>query len=48
MKCIDVDDVMIQGSYNSDKASNLMVVFERCKGGTRAGCQSESKIDEWL
>ena len=33
MKCIDTNDVKIQGSYNTDKASNLMVVFERCKGG---------------
>ena len=48
MKCIDAQDVVIQGSHNSDKASNLMVVFERCKGGTRAGCKSESDIDDWL
>ena len=30
MKCLDDESTRIFGSYNTDKASNLMVVFEKC------------------
>ena len=30
MKCLDEEGTEIFGSYNTDKASNLMIVFETC------------------
>ena len=50
MKCIDEQDqdYAIQGSYNTDKASNLMVVFERCDKLGPIPCQSDQAISEWL
>lgn len=50
MKCIDEEaiDYALQGSYNTDKASNLMVVFERCDKDGPIKCQSDTQISEWL
>ena len=30
MKCLDEEGTEIFGNYNTDKASNLMIVFEKC------------------
>ena len=51
MKCIDEkQQTDIFGSYNTDKASNLMIVFERCKVKTNDNkpCKDDSVIDDWL
>jgi len=50
LKCIDEDIFAIQGSYNSYKASNLMVVFERCDKQTQHThqCHDSQEIDDWL
>ncbi len=47
MKCIDEVDTTIFGNYNSDKASNMMIVFDRCDRTLRT-CKSETMIDAWL
>ena len=48
MKCLDEDGTEIFGSYNTDKASNLMVVFEKCDPEKETYCKPKDKIDEWL
>ena len=35
------------GSYNTDKASNFMIVFEKCNKKIRK-CKSERAIKRWL
>ena len=52
MKCFDngdAGDTDIYGSYNTDKASNLMIVFEKCnKNKENQTCKPDNVIDEWL
>ena len=49
MKCLDTTDkIEIFGSYNTDKASNFMIVFEKCKNEEGRKCKSENKIKLWL
>ena len=48
MKCLDTNSTEIFGSYNTDKASNFMIVFEKCKAEDGRTCKSESKIEHWL
>ena len=48
MKCLDsTNSTEIFGSYNTDKASNFMIVFEKCNREERK-CKSENKIKLWL
>ena len=47
MKCIDQDELEISGNYDTDKASNLMVVFEVCNKEVRT-CASDEAIAKWL
>ena len=48
MKCIDEkQQTDIFGSYNTDKASNLMIVFERCNKKIN-DCKEDKDIDDWL
>ena len=51
--CLEkTDDIKVQGNYDSNEASQLMVVFEkfdrraRYKKGLR--CKTDAEIDEWL
>ena len=46
LKCID-DDFEISGNFNSDTASNLMVVFEICDSSKQT-CKDEKIINEFL
>ena len=46
LKCI-VDDFDIAGNFNSDTASNLMVVFEICDSSQQT-CKDEKAINEYL
>ena len=41
------EDIHITGSYETQKGSTLMVVFERCDPD-KDTCKSETEIDEWL
>ena len=54
--CID-DEYDIKGDFNTSAASNLMIVFERCKeeesddpgsSDKKPTCESREKIDEVL
>ena len=36
------------GSYNTDKASNLMIVFEKCNKKKNKKCKSDKAIKNWL
>ena len=47
MKCIDEKDIEIMGNFDSDKASNLMIVFELCDKNKRS-CASDEAIAKWL
>lgn len=49
MKCIDEKAATAElfGSYNSESASNFMVVFERCDR-TKRVCKSDGEIKQWL
>lgn len=50
MKCVDeLQGTEIFGSYNTEKASNLMIVFEKCNNNTATvQCKSSEEINEWL
>ena len=41
MRCIDEEDFEIAGDFNSDTASNLMVVFELCDESKRTTCNKD-------
>ena len=48
MKCVDEGaETEIFGSYNTDRASNLMIVFERCNTSLRT-CKADDVIEKWL
>ena len=48
MKCLDsTNSTEIFGNYNTDKASNFMIVFEKCNKEERK-CKSENDIKLWL
>ena len=47
MKCIDQEELEISGNYDTDQASNLMVVFEVCDKEVRT-CASDEAIAKWL
>ena len=48
----NLDDVFINGNYNTDSAKNLMIVFEKCDPNERKKkglkCKTEAEIDDWL
>lgn len=45
-KCIDTEDLVIWGDYNSNTAQQLAVSFVMCKD--HEYCKSENEIREWL
>ena len=49
MKCLEQGQFEIIGNYNTDKAKNIMIVFEKCNS-TALGrpCKSDTEINEWL
>ena len=48
LKCVDRDQtLMMYGRYESQAASNLMIVFEKCDKEKRT-CKDEGKINEWM
>ena len=46
MICIDSDDMMIKGDYNSNSAQMLLVTFNRCHD--RSDCKTKEDIDEFI
>ena len=46
-RCI-AEDFEIAGSFNTDTASNLMVVFELCDPVKRKTCKDEEAIKKYL
>ena len=52
MQCLaEAEQLNMWGNYDSDKASNLMVVFEKCDVTKRAPgqkCKSEPEIEAWM
>ena len=40
IKCIDQDQISLNGHYDSSQANNLMIVFEKCNPNLRL-CKSE-------
>ena len=45
-KCINREDLVIWGDYNSQKAQQIAVKFKMCEG--KDVCESKEKIKEWL
>ena len=49
LKCVDPEDVQIFGDYNSEKAMQFVVQFEKCNQTTFDGvCKTEDEISTWL
>lgn len=52
MRCLaDYKELSMFGDYDTDKAANLMVVFEKCDLTKRAPgekCKSEKQIEDWM
>ena len=49
MKCIDDDQFDIIGNYNTDRAQNFMIVFEKCNSEVLGrACKDDKDINEWL
>ena len=46
LKCTD-SDLSIFGNYDTSKAVNLLVVFEKCDQSVRT-CKSEEAINQWM
>ena len=45
----DPADLSIYGNYDSEKASNLMIVFEKCDASwSSVPCKSETEIENWM
>lgn len=42
-------DLKLQGHFNASKATNLMLVFEKCdKSWSKQECKSDSEIADWM
>ena len=52
MRCLaDLKELEMFGDYDTNKASNLMVVFEKCdlaKRAQREKCKNEKEIADWM
>ena len=46
MKCID-EEFEIKGNYDTDSASNLLIVFEKCDSSQRK-CKTDTEIEQFL
>ena len=47
-KCVDPEDLIIWGDYNSRRAQQLAVKFKICDGGPANGCKEKEEILEWI
>ena len=49
LKCLDVAYLEVQGDYNTYKARQFVLLFEKCDNATFQGvCKSEEQIKTWL
>ena len=49
LKCLDVDSISVQGDYNSAKARQFVLLFQKCDNSTFDGvCKPEEDILRWL
>ena len=46
-RCTD-EDISVIGDYNSDKARQFVIQFEKCDNKTRSTCKSEEEIVKFL
>lgn len=47
LKCIDAEPFDLLGSFETSKASNLMVTFDLCDPAKRT-CKDRDAIDKWM
>ena len=47
MKCLVDPNMDYFGNFDTDKAQNLMIVFEICDK-TKRTCKTDTEITEWL
>ena len=47
MMCID-EPFDLQGSFDSVKAINLMVVFEMCDASQQPSCKNLEETNDWI
>ena len=47
-KCIDKDEYVVWGDYNSAKAQQINIKFKMCENGNGIICKSESEIKDFL
>ena len=49
LKCLDTENLELQGDYNSPRARSFVINFERCDNSTFAGrCKTDDQITRWL
>ena len=49
MKCLEEGQFDIIGNYNTDKANNIMIVFEKCNSEALGrACKTDDEINDWL
>ena len=52
MRCIkNLNEIKMWGDYDTDKASSLMIVFEKCdisKLAPGQRCKTEAEIEKWM
>ena len=52
LKCLDVDDLEVQGDYNSPTTRSFVLLFEKCSSENDnfkdVQCKSDDEIKQWL
>ena len=52
MRCIkNLEDIKMWGDFDTNKASNLMVVFQKCDSSQLLPgqkCKTEAEIEKWM
>ena len=51
MKCLDMNNIEVQGDYNSPTARSFVLTFVKCNNQTYEGpgfCRPESEIKKWI
>ena len=47
-KCIDKDELVVWGDYNSAKAQQINIKFKMCESGKGVICKNETEIKDFL
>ena len=48
LMCIDNEDFMLKGNYESIEGSTLLITLDRCQPEDRSTCKSDEEFDEWI